>query len=276
VCLVIIATTGKSPTMQALAPVITLFLTDLMLLGLGVFIWTGTIFGYAFAPGQTATIVSGLAPARQNFQSFMIFAFWLNLTAFAIARTSHLLPAWFVLTLLSIALILVPGALATSGRKGFEFMLVLTSWGFVLSIVLAIVMAFQAMGFLGTGEELGRTFRAFLWEATDLETYWLAWLVALLAFWSIEALIGKVRVTESTARTIITTVAIAKSLVSLDFGIALLMWLFGERRALARAWRYLFPYVGFPLEMPVIYTANQAIFIVLTVLSLLVLLYKAV
>ena len=55
--------------MQALAPVITLFFTNIVIFGLGVFYWTGTIFGYALLPGQQTTVDSSFVPALQKLHS---------------------------------------------------------------------------------------------------------------------------------------------------------------------------------------------------------------
>jgi hypothetical protein len=291
-CVLVIAATGKSPDMQATAPVITLFLTNLLLYALGTFIWTGTIFGYALAPGEQTTIATGLASARENFRSFLIFAFWLNITAFTVARAGHLLPTWFILTMLSVALILVPGALATFGHGAFETMFRLTSIAFIASIGLGIVMAFQQMGVLAPWDELWKTFRTFLWEVTDLEAYYLPWAVAIFL-----AVVVKFIVREWQKKTeqyysdinygrmpdnrMIQPLSYAPILLTtLCYGIftalplAVMVWLFGGRYGLYRIWRYFMPYVAFPIGIPMIYTPNQGIFIVLSALSLLLLLYK--
>jgi len=293
-CVLVIAATGKSPDMQATAPVITLFLTNLLLYALGTFIWTGTIFGYALAPGDQATIAAGLTPARENFRSFMVFAFWLNLTAFAVARAGHLLPTWFIMTMLSVALIMVPGALATFGHGAFETMFRLTSIAFVVSIGLGLVMAFQQMGVLGPWDELSQTLRTFLWDVTNIETYYLPWGVAIFL-----AVLVKFIVREWQKKTeqyysdinygrmpdqrMIQPLSYAPILLTtLCYGIftalplAVFVWLFGQRQGLYRIWRYYMPYITFPITMPMIYTPNQGIFLVLTVMSMLLLLYKGI
>lgn len=293
-CVLIIAATGKSPDIQATAPVITLFLTNILLYGLGTFIWTGTIFGYALAPGQQATIAAGLLPARENFRSFMVFAFWLNLTAFTVARAGHLLSTWYIITMLSVALILVPGALATFGHGAFETMFRLTSIAFIASISLGIVMAFQQMGVLGPSREVWTTVRTFLWDVTDMEAYYLPWGVAIFL-----AVIVKFIVREwqkktdqyytninagrmpdqrmiqplSEAPIVLTTLCYA---VFAALPLAVMVWLFGQRQGLYRIWRYYMPYVAFPIEMPMIYTPNQGIFVVLCAFSILVLFYKTI
>jgi hypothetical protein len=250
-------------------PAFGLFFADVIFFGLGVFLWTGTIFGYAFAPGQQVTIVTGLAPARQNFQSFMVFAFWLNLVTFALGKAGPLLPLWFIMTMLSAVFIMIPGALATSGRSGFLVMFRITTAAFVISLGLGVIMAFQAMGLLGSWEELGRTSRAFLWEATDLTTYYLPWAVAILSALSLKKLVQKWGNTPFTI--FVNTLG---DLFFASIPLVLLFWFFGERGVMGKVWRYALPHIMFPLHMPVIYTPNQAILVVLIGISMLLVLYK--
>jgi hypothetical protein len=293
-CLVLIATTGKSATTQALAPVITLFVTNLLLVGLGTLLWTGTIFGFALVPGQQTTVAMGLQPAAQNFQSFMVFAFWLNLTAFAIARAGHLLPVWFLLTMLSAALIIVPGTLAITGRGAFLVAFQLTSLAFVVSLFIGLLMAFQQLGVVGPWDELTQTGRTFLWEVTDLKSYWLAWLVALVIAGMLKPLVynlnirtttrtetrrdqSTTEITQTPAFQALTAILILQSLVGSAFVVTVLIWLFHSQRAgLWWLLRMVLPYTVFPIQMPMIYTPNQAFALALTAISVVLLLYKAV
>lgn len=293
-CLVLIATTGKSATTQALAPVVTLFVTNLLLAGLGTLLWTGTIFGFALVPGQQTTVATGLQPAAQNFQSFMIFSFWLNLTAFAVARAGHLLPAWFIFTMLSVTLILVPGTLTITGRGSFLVAFQLTSLAFIVSLFVGAFMAFQQLGVVGPWEEVSQKGRAFLWEVTDLKSYWLAWLVALVIAGMLKPLLYNLNIktttrtetnrastttetTQTPAFQALTAILILQSLVGSAFVVTLLLWLFHPQRA-GLWWLLLMilPYTVFEIRMPMIYTPNQAFALALTSVSVCLVLYKAV
>jgi hypothetical protein len=56
--------------------------------------------------------------------------------------------------------------------------------------------------------------------------------------------------------------------------LVLLFWFFGERGVMGKVWRYVLPHIMFPLYIPVIYTPNQAILVVLIGISMLLVLYK--
>ena len=214
-------------------PAFGLFFSDIIFFGLGVFMWTGTVFGYALSPGEQTTIATGLIPARLNFQSFMIFAFWLNLATFALGKAGPLLPLWFIMTMLSTVFIIIPGALASSGRFGFVVMFKLTTAAFILSLGVGAVMAFQAMGLVGSWEELRKTFWGFLWEATDLGTYYLPWAVAILSVLSLKKLIQKW--SNIPVATLMDTLC---DLFLATIPIVVLVWLFGARGTLNRVWYY--------------------------------------
>ena len=132
-------------------------------------------------------------------------------------------PLWFVLTLLSVALILIPGALVTASRSAFMVVFSFTIVAFVASIGLAIVIALQQLGVVGPWEELRQIARAFLWEITDLETYYLPWMVAIISAGFFHRLIQR--------WTLIPAAMIAETACYLFFAslpIVLIVWLFGE------------------------------------------------
>ena len=151
---------------------------------------------------------------------------------------------------------------------GFYGRVFVTIVAFVASIGLAIVIALQQLGVVGPWEELRQIAHAFLWEITDLETYYLPWMVAIISafFSSADSTMDAYSCRDDSRNRLL---SLLRLVAHRPYRLAV-----REPMILGRAWRYILPHIMFPIPMPLIYTPDQAILLMLTSLSMVLLLYK--
>ena len=145
--LVIVALTGMNPTFRILGPSVgALYVLASMLL-IGAAVSTGTIAGYGIAPGE-ATITN--APSGRAFAIVMLVTFWLVLTVFGIGVATPFTEPDYIVAILGLSLIVVPGTLYLGiGEKTTRYVLGIASTLLIIMISVAVLDSLATLRVIG-------------------------------------------------------------------------------------------------------------------------------
>lgn len=266
--LTLIALTGATPEFRVVGPLTGIATTELVMLGIGLLIYFGTVFVYAVTPGQAATIVRGLQPARENFQSFMIFMFWFVIVSWLVGRFAPRLPFEVTITMITFVFIVIPGFLATTGQTGFDIAFRVTIVAFGIHILVAITMGLQAVGLVGSWEQILVAIKTLAEKSTDFTKpmVWYAWGLAFFSAWAlVKPAWGAV--TEFRLPGVVRGI---KGLTLGWFLTAIYIWLTvgnGATKILNKTLHVSIPSNTFPIEIP-IRTSDQLMFYMYLPLSM--------